>query len=236
MSQFVENTAYSPKLVSVSQMFSTIAGRYDLTNTVLSGGMHHIWKRNLVKMIPKDGSSTILDLCTGTGDLLVPLAKRSGTVCGADFCVPMLEQASPKVDRRTNISIIQADAHKLPFEDGAFDAVTVSFGVRNFKDLEQGLSEIFRILKKNGEIIILEFGQPQNRFFRAFYDFYSAWIMPLIGGILTGNKEAYRYLPSTSKNFPCGQEFCQKLTQIGFKNPKYKLQTFGIAYLYSAEK
>ncbi len=228
-------TQYSPTTTEVKEMFGSIAGRYDITNTVLSFGMHHLWKFRLVRLLAQDNSKKVLDLCTGTGDLLPLLAKRFGDVTGADFCEPMLNVGREKYKGR-GYNFVQADAASLPFEDASFDIVTVSFGVRNFKDLKQGLSEIRRVLTPDGTLLVLEFGQPKNFLFRSFYNFYSKYIIPIIGGIMTGNRSAYTYLPQTSKTFPCGKAFEEILSELNFIKPESQPATFGIAYLYKASK
>jgi len=228
---------YSPSSHPVKEMFGSIAKRYDLTNTALSLGLHHAWKRKLIAMTKGGAHLKVLDLCTGTGDLLPLLERKFGTVVGADFCVPMLKVAGERFNSRgQRFELREADAMSLPFDDRSFDAVTVSFGVRNFKELERGLLEIRRVLKPGGELLILEFGQPQGWFFGSLFKFYSKYIMPIVGGVLTGNKEAYEYLPETSKAFPCNSSFAKILSAQGFKNAMIKPCTFGIAYAYKAEK
>jgi demethylmenaquinone methyltransferase/2-methoxy-6-polyprenyl-1,4-benzoquinol methylase len=209
-------------------MFSSIACRYDLANTVLSMGIHHLWKRSIAQAVPKN--SAVLDLCTGTGDLLPLLKKRAGTVIGADFCFPMLEIAS----KRSKIPLCQADALNLPFTDAQFDAVTVAFGIRNLEDRAKGLSEIYRVLRPGGILLILEFGQPTIPVWSELYIFYSKFIMPLIGSALTGNKFAYEYLPETSKAFPSRELFSAELKESGYTNISYRSFSGGIAYLYTA--
>ncbi|MCO6430447.1 MAG: bifunctional demethylmenaquinone methyltransferase/2-methoxy-6-polyprenyl-1,4-benzoquinol methylase UbiE [Deltaproteobacteria bacterium] len=220
---------------SVREMFSSIAGRYDLANSVLSMGIHHSWRRKLISVVPADPSLSALDLCTGTGDLLPLLMERFGKVTGADFCLPMLEIARQKPSCK-GASIVQADALNLPFADGSFDIVTVAFGVRNFADLDRGLAEIWRVLKPGGSMLILEFGQPKNRLFGWLYNCYCRYLMPLIGGALTGNRAAYQYLPETAKNFPCRQEFIAILERHGFQQCSFQSLTGGIAYCYQARK
>ena len=230
-------TTYSPETVEVQEMFGAIASKYDITNTVLSFGMHHLWKKRLVRMSPQSRDLKGLDLCTGTGDMLPLLSEKLGSVVGADFCEPMLEVGRKKFKAEgRHFDLIQADAHDLPFPDQSFDVVSVSFGVRNFRDLRKGLSEIFRVLKPSGTLLILEFGQPQGFFFGPLYRFYSKYIIPLIGGLLTGSRHAYTYLPEPSKNFPCGPRLCTILNELGFATSSCSPLTFGIAYIYSATK
>jgi demethylmenaquinone methyltransferase/2-methoxy-6-polyprenyl-1,4-benzoquinol methylase len=216
-------------------MFSSIANRYDLGNTVLSMGIHHLWRKTLLDLVALEKGEYALDLCTGTGDLLPGLEKQFPKVTGADFCQPMLELAKVKNPSEKR-HLVQADALNLPFADNTFDLVTVSFGVRNFADLQKGLSEIYRVLKPKGRIIVLEFGQPQVPIFSILYKWYSKNIMPLIGGAVTGNKSAYTYLPETAKNFPCSIDFENELQRAKFFPEVTKPLTFGIAFLYQARK
>ncbi len=230
-------TEYSPASHPVREMFGSIAEKYDITNTALSMGMHHLWKRGLIGMSSGGVSKVALDLCTGTGDLLPRLEKKFGKVVGADFCGPMLKVAAERFNGESKrFELVEADAMALPFPDQTFDTVTVSFGVRNFRDLKVGLIEIKRVLKKEGEVLILEFGQPSGFIFGPLFRFYSKYIIPLIGGALTGNKQAYTYLPETSKNFPCGQQFAEVLTGVGFTTVSVRPCSFGIAYIYKAKK
>lgn len=219
--------------IEVRNMFSSIAKRYDLTNSALSMGIHHLWRRKLVSMLPdmRGKDSVALDLCTGTCDLIKPLSSKYDRVVGADFCLPMLQNGKQK---SLGFSVVQGDGLKLPFQDQSFDLVTVAFGVRNFEILEKGLSQIRRVLKDDGILVVLEFGQPSNRLWAAIYDFYSKHMMPLIGSILTGNRQAYTYLPQTARAFPCGAKFCQILESLGYNNAISRPLSGGIAYIYTA--
>lgn len=221
----------------VQQMFDSIAERYDLGNTFLSFGSHFLWRRIFINLLPDKEKGMALDLCTGTGDLLLPLRTKYEKVIGADFSWKMLlaGKLSEKFKEIGEDCLVQADALALPFESDSFDVVTVAFGVRNFSDRVQGLKEIKRVLKPGGSIAIMEFGQPWLPGFSWMFRFYSKWIMPILGGLLTGNRKAYEYLPSTSLKFPCGKEFAQVLEGLGFKIKKVRSLTFGIAYIYLAE-
>lgn len=228
---------YQTTSKDVQEMFGEIAGRYDLTNTVLSGGVHLFWKKRFVRDIPRDSAKQVLDLCCGTGDLVPILSNRySTTVTGGDFCEPMLEVARKRFAEKKEYVFIQCDALSLPYPENTLDVVTVAFGVRNFEKLEVGLSEIYRVLKPGGIIAILEFGQPRNKLFAALYGWYSRWIMPIIGWMVTGNKAAYEYLPRTAARFPCGEAFKEVLGKVGFKKAQVVPYTFGIAYAYYASK
>lgn len=219
----------------VMRMFASIAKRYDLTNTVLSFGMHFIWRRILVRMLKPQKDWNCIDICSGTGDLLPHIRKRFGQVWGSDFCAPMLDGAKKKFGAEYDDRLIQADALNMPFADQVFDLASVAFGVRNFENLSQGLIEIRRILKKQGYLLVLEFGQPKGAIFGPCFRLYSQVIIPLVGGIITGNFEAYRYLPQTSKDFPSDQAFADVLEQAGYSVQKIRPLTFGVAYAYLAQ-
>lgn len=216
-------------------MFGEIAPRYDLANTALSFGIHRLWRRALLKMLPGPlpAPGRALDLCTGTGDLLPALHGKAAQVIGADFCMPMLKEGARR--HGLNFPLVQADALKLPFADYAFSLITVAFGVRNFENLVDGLREMRRLLTPGGYLLVLEFGQPQGAF-GAIFRFYSRFIMPMIGGLLTGNREAYRYLPETAAKFPCGERFERILADAGYKVIGARALTGGIAYCYCARR
>jgi len=228
--------SYSKTGTDVQRMFSAIAGRYDLANSVLSFGIHHLWRRALIRQIKIAQNNAALDLCTGTADLVKPLSKLFKQVVGADFCAPMLEKGREKLKRWgiKNAQLVQADAMRLPFADKSFDLVTVAFGVRNFENLAQGLNEISRVLKPGGELLVLEFGTPSIPIFSSLYNFYSNRLLPKIGALLSGDGEAYDYLARTSQSFPCRDAFCENLMRAGFKNSSYKPLSLGIAYIYRA--
>lgn len=228
--------AYSGAAADVNAMFGSIAGRYDLTNTVLSFGTHHLWRRTLLGLTPPDPKARALDLCTGTADLVPPLKRRFGPVTGADFCLPMLQVGQRKLAPGARERLVQSDALNLPFADGSFDVVTVAFGVRNFENLEKGLSEIRRVLAPGGRLLVLEFGQPDGAIFGPLFKLYSDHIMPLIGGLLTGNRAAYQYLPRTAGSFPCREAFMQILSDCGYAPKRCRALTFGIAFAYLAER
>lgn len=228
-------SAFTQETTQVQKMFGSIAERYDVTNTVLSGGIHHLWKRHFIASIPMPRGIRVLDLACGTGDLVPLLADKFGdAITGGDFCEPMLAVARKRFGER--FSFQQCDAMKMPFGDASLDLVTVSFGVRNFEDLSKGLQEIYRVLKPGGMVAILEFGQPDGMLFGPLYRWYSKYLMPVIGGLLTGNREAYAYLPQTAAKFPSGDKFLQRLAESGFKECTLRRYTFGIAYGYQGRK
>ncbi len=225
----------------INAMFSSIADRYDITNDILSFGTHRLWRQQLIKFAEIKEGQKILDLCTGTGDLAIALKKKvgkNGEVVGLDFVQKMLERAKEKIDKTPlgDIKLIQADAANLPLPDNYFDCVTVSFGIRNVTDIPRCFAETRRVLNDKGYFVVLEFGQAQAPIFSELYQFYSKYFMPTIGGLLTGNKEAYAYLPRTANAFPCGEKFVAMLKEAGFKNIKCKALFSGLAYIYVAYK
>lgn len=225
------------KASRVREMFDSIAHRYDLGNSVLSFGIHHYWRKRLLALVPDSAQAAALDVCTGTGDLLPALRKKFGKVVGVDFCLPMLVCASRKsAIQMSNATLLQGDGLRLPFAENTFDCITVSFGVRNFANLQQGLAELLRVLKPGGSLLVLEFGQPTLPLFSHLYRWYSVWIMPRIGGLVTGNAAAYTYLPETARVFPCGDQFGGILRSTGFQPKKTLALTGGIAFAYHAEK
>ncbi len=224
----------------VRSMFGSIAGRYDATNTVLSGGMHHLWRRKAVKALALAPDARVLDVCCGTGDLSVALADSLGTdgsVVGTDFCQEMVDEAQLKLSDRTGAALRfdVADAMELPFDDDSFDAATVSFGIRNVVDPRAGLAEMARVVRPGGRVLVLEFGQPEG-LFGAMFRFYSAQLMPRIGGLMTGNREAYEYLPRTSAAFPAGDLFVEQLLgPAGLTPIESEPLLWGLAWLYLGE-
>jgi demethylmenaquinone methyltransferase / 2-methoxy-6-polyprenyl-1,4-benzoquinol methylase len=227
-----------PRSDDVQKIFGSIAARYDLANSVLSFGIHHYWRRALLRLLPAEPSSSgrsadlVLDVCTGTGDLLPLIKHRFGRVIGVDFSRPMLNVGKKKLG--SEYLLAQGDSLQLPFSDQSFGLVTVAFGVRNFEQLEAGLREIRRVLKPNGHLLVLEFGQPRGRIFGALYRFYSKFFMPRIGALLTGNRAAYTYLPATAATFPCREEFTALLERQGFYEARFVALSSGIAYAYCA--
>ncbi len=220
----------------VQAMFDAIAPRYDLLNSLLSGGMHKVWERRLVRCLPDWPEATCLDLCTGTGALVPALAKRFGRVVGVDISAQMLERARRRFAGLQNAEWYEGDAQNLSFGSGEFDVVTVAYGVRNWPDRERGLREIARVLRPGGQVGILEFGQPKNPVWGAAFRVYSRYIIPGIGGAISGHRAAYEYLPKTSATFPCGEEFNAMLVRAGL-TARRTLRIFGgVAYIYIAEK
>lgn len=228
------------KKEQVRRMFNDIAPRYDFLNHFLSMGIDRIWRKKLVRKLKKCGPHTILDVATGTGDLAIAALKTGAEkITGVDISAEMLEVGkkkliAAKLDDR--IELIEGDSEALPFESNTFDACMVAFGVRNFGDLEQGLREMARVIKPGGPVFILEFSKPRNFPFRQLYNFYFNYILPFFGRIVSGNRQAYRYLPDSVLVFPDGADFLEKLKRCGFINVKQHRLSLGIATIYSGDK
>jgi demethylmenaquinone methyltransferase / 2-methoxy-6-polyprenyl-1,4-benzoquinol methylase len=220
----------------VRRMFSSIATRYDVTNEVLSLGIHRLWRRTAVGLSGAKEGSRVLDCATGTGDLALAFKRKvgaSGQVVGTDFCPEMLRSAPAKAAEAGLVVDFQvADAMALPFADASFDVASIAFGIRNVDDPVKCLKEMARVVKPGGRVVVLEFGQPQG-LFGALFRFYARVVMPAIGGLLTGNRAAYEYLPRTAAAFPSGEQFLALMDQAGaFQERVAHPLTFGTSYVY----
>ncbi len=228
------------KKAQVAQMFDNISEKYDFLNHFLSMGIDVGWRKKVVKIIGKQNPDSILDIATGTGDLAIMLSELNATkIVGLDLSEGMLAVGKEKITAKkldNLISMIQGDSENLPFNDNHFDAITVAFGVRNFENLDKGLSEILRVLKPNGKLVILEFSKPKGLIMRPLYGFYSNYILPLLGKLISKDKSAYTYLPESVAAFPYGQAFNKILKKIGFKAIDNQPVSFGIATIYTANK
>lgn len=218
-------------------MFGEVAPRYDLLNTVLSLGIHHLWRRKLVRWSGVKEGDRVLDCATGTGDLAFEFERKlngTGQVIGTDFCEPMLVHARAKgvqAGSRTHFDV--ADVTQLPFEGSTFDIATISFGIRNVNDPQRGLSELGRVVRSGGSVLVLEFGQPQLPVFSGIYRFYSTHVLPKIGGLISGQQKAYDYLQKSSAHFPCREDFLKMAESTGqFSKLEYRPVSGGIAYIY----
>jgi demethylmenaquinone methyltransferase/2-methoxy-6-polyprenyl-1,4-benzoquinol methylase len=215
-------------------MFATIAGRYDLLNHLLSLNIDKKWRRLVVnrvrtKILARE--SLILDVACGTGDLSLMLFEIDGArVVGTDFCRPMLSIAAGKVPAA--VKLIEGDALSLPFKDGTFDAVTIAFGLRNLAGVETGLKELCRILKPNGWVAVLEFSRPSNALLRPVFGLYFRKILPLLGGVISGSRGAYSYLPASVSRFPDQQQLGSLMEQAGLDEVSFENLSGGIAALH----
>lgn len=230
-----------PDPVAVNSMFARIARRYDVANRLLSGGIDIHWRRRLVQAVRGGKHHAILDLATGSGDVAFALSRglpACEQVVGMDFCQPMLDEAEIKKAERggfPNVSFRQGDGLKLPLADDCFDVVTIAFGLRNMADRAKALSEMRRVLRPGGRLLVLEFSQPY-RWFRPFYGFYLRRILPLIAGSLTGDRAAYVYLNDTIESFPDHRALGQEITRVGFSDLVVQRLTFGIVALHQATR
>ena len=227
---------------NVGSMFDRIAPRYDLLNRLLSGRRDVAWRKKLATQIEKDKPLKVLDLATGTGDLLFTImnARRNITQgIGMDISPQMLERGIQKLEKKNYFEKVifqSGDAHKIPLESESVDVVTIAFGIRNVEDYEKGLKEIYRVLKIGGKVLVLEFSMPPEGLFRTLYTWYFRKILPKIGSFISGDKEAYLYLNKTVETFPYGQEFCKKLEDSSFRRVEATSLNFGIATIYKGEK
>ncbi len=225
----------------VRGMFGRVAPRYDLLNHLLSFNFDRSWRarttRKLRAILHRPGFRA-LDLCCGTGDLLIALEREAGkALLGADFCHPMLVEARRKAAKcGRNPNVVEADALVLPFPDASLDLVTSAFGFRNLSNYEKGLAEIRRVLRPGGVAAILEFSQPQGRLFGAFYRLYSARVLPAVGRLISGDPSAYTYLPESVRKFPAASDLASAMRCSGFSNVEYELMTGGIVALHTGER
>ncbi|MBY8962763.1 bifunctional demethylmenaquinone methyltransferase/2-methoxy-6-polyprenyl-1,4-benzoquinol methylase UbiE [Flavobacterium sp. D11R37] len=228
------------KKEQVAQMFDTISENYDGLNRVISFGIDVKWRKKVLKMVADTKPKTILDIATGTGDLAILMTATSATeIVGADISAGMLDVGRKKISERkldSKIKMVLADSENLPFEDNYFDAITVAFGVRNFENLEKGLSEILRVLRPGGIFVILETSVPTRFPYKQGYRFYSKFILPVIGRLFSKDKSAYAYLSESASVFPYGEALNNILRKIGFIEVKDLPQTMGVATIYSASK
>ncbi|AHZ83838.1 bifunctional demethylmenaquinone methyltransferase/2-methoxy-6-polyprenyl-1,4-benzoquinol methylase UbiE [Bdellovibrio bacteriovorus] len=227
---------HSPNPEIIRNMFSKVAANYDKGNNVLSMGIHHLWRKKLVKYSGAKAGDQVLDCATGTGDLAIEFKKTVGTgaVTGTDFCAEMLIPAPGKAkERGLDITFEQADVTQLQYADNSFDVCSISFGIRNVGDPVKALKEMARVTRPGGKVMVLEFGQVNIPVFGALYNFYSQNILPKIGGIVTGQKEAYEYLQKSSAAFPCREGFLDLMKESGaYSKMEYITLTGGIAYIY----
>ena len=238
------------KKKQVTQMFDTISGTYDRLNRVISLGIDIKWRKKVVDIIIATNPKRILDVATGTADLAIAIAKKKqaqnttenkekNQVIGLDISTGMLEMGKQKVTQEhleQTVTLEVGDAENIPYPDNYFDAITVSFGVRNFENLDKGLSEIYRVLQPNGIFVILETAVPSKFPFKQGYQLYSKVVLPVVGKIFSKDKKAYSYLSQSASAFPCGEKMNTILQNNQFKDVKDMPQTMGVASIYVARK
>jgi len=228
------------KKVQVKEMFDNISGSYDLLNHLLSFNIDSIWRKNAIRRLAEFRPSTVLDIAAGTADFAIAAGKiHPHRIIGIDISEKMLKVGEKKIQKKGLSSIIKlqrADSEKMPFANNTFDAAIVGFGVRNFENLNLGLSETFRVLNPGGTFVVLEFSLPKRLFFRHLYFFYLTVILPLIGRVVSNDSRAYSYLPESVREFPCGEDFIALLKKAGFTGCEFFEQTFGIATIYLCHK
>ena len=227
-----------PDSNDVNSMFARIAGRYDLANHLLSGGVDHWWRQRLVRAVHDAGARTVLDLATGSGDVAFALADGlpAARVTGMDFCQPMLDEAVKKragSPRWATIEFRQGDGMALPLPDASFDALTISFGLRNMADRHQALREMHRVLRPGGRLFVLEFSQPVS-WFRPVYFAYLKFVLPAAAGVVTGDRLAYEYLCGSIEQFPDREEMSAEVRRAGFAAVSATPLTLGIVALHEA--
>ena len=239
MKQVTPYNTEAGKKKEVEEMFDNIAPKYDLLNHVLSMKIDVLWRNTLVKWMNADQPKEVLDVATGTGDLAIAVQKGTGAkVVGLDLSQQMLNVGIDKIKKiklNDQIEMVKGDAENLQFESNKFDAVSVAFGVRNFENLEKGLSELKRVVKENKSVYILEFSKVEG-FLRPFYMFYFKNILPQIGRLISKDNRAYTYLPDSVNAFPFGEKMKNILLEVGFKTVEYKKLSLGIATIYKATK
>src|SRR3989338_1947994 len=227
----------SPDATKIKSMFNAISHRYDRANTILSGGIHHLWRKKVVAWSGASQGMNILDCATGTCDLAIAFKKAVESewkVIGTDFSSAMLALATEKASRKgMTIPFEEADVLKLQYPENSFDITSIAFGIRNVADPIKGLSELARVTRPGGCVMVLEFGQPTFPIWKECYQFYSKYLLPKLGGLITGKRDAYEYLHNSSEYFPCREKFV-KLMQATtmFSSVEYRSLTGGVAWMY----
>ncbi|CAM3338867.1 bifunctional demethylmenaquinone methyltransferase/2-methoxy-6-polyprenyl-1,4-benzoquinol methylase UbiE [Aquirufa ecclesiirivi] len=228
------------KKEQVAEMFNSISPKYDFLNHLLSGGIDIIWRKKAINLLKNKGIKSLLDIATGTGDFAIEALKiQPEKIIGVDISQGMLDFGIEKIKKlglQDKIHLQLGDSEKLPFSDQSFDAITVSFGVRNYENLEKGLTDMLRVLKPGGYCLILEFSNPRKFPMKQLYAFYSKFILPLLGKIISKDPAAYTYLPESVQAFPDGQNFLDIFQQVGYKNTQWIPMTGGICSIYLGQK
>tara|TARA_B100000925_G_C21883707_1_gene419658 strand:+ start:159 stop:875 length:717 start_codon:yes stop_codon:yes gene_type:complete len=230
----------STKKGQITSMFNSISGEYDFLNKIMTFGIDEVWRTKIYKIAKESNPKIILDLATGTADIAIELANiQNAKIIGVDISKKMLDVGSKKIlkkNLKSKIHLQLGDAENIDYPDKYFDVVTIGFGVRNFENLKVGLKEAFRVLKKNGKIIILETSVPKNLIIRFFYKIFVRVFVTTLGKLFSKDKSAYNYLQKSAEKFPHGSNFVSILEAIGFKNSIVESQMFGATSIYTAEK
>lgn len=228
------------KKTQVAQMFNSIAGKYDFLNHFLSAGIDIYWRKKAIGLLQKSAPKQILDIATGTGDFAIEALKvNPDKITGIDISEGMLGVGREKLQKKgltSKIELLSGDSENLQFGADSFDAVTAAFGVRNFENLEKGLSEMNRVLKPGGRVVILEFSKPTAFPMKQGYNFYFKNILPVFGKLISKDQSAYTYLPESVQAFPDGKAFLAILEKVGFKEAQWQSLTFGICSIYTGIK
>ena len=228
------------KKAQVAEMFNNISQRYDLLNHILSMGIDILWRRKAINLLQEVKPNRVLDVATGTGDFAIEaLRLKPAKITGIDISRGMLDMGKIKMKDKgydSKIEMLLGDSENLPFNDNMFDAITVGFGVRNFENLEKGITEMYRVLSEKGKIAILEFSKPRKFPIKQFYNFYFLNVLPAIGKLISKDPRAYTYLPESVKAFPDGEDFVSIMQKCGYKEVKQIPLTFGIASIYIGKK
>ena len=231
-----------PKKENIEKMFDAVAPTYDSLNHIMSLGVDRAWRRKAVREIIGGGAKDVLDVACGTGDSAIAIAKalpEGGSVTGIDISDGMMALVADKAASAgvgDKITLRKEDGEATSFADGSFDCVTCSFGIRNFEHKDKGLKEFRRVLRDGGSVVILELSVPQNRILRWFYDIYFLHILPRIGGAVSGEKAAYRYLPASVHNFPAPEAFMKMLSEAGFSSVRCRTLSLGLCRLFVGRK
>lgn len=231
-----------PKKEKIQEMFDSVAPSYDRLNHIMSLGIDRIWRRKALREIVDGSQQRILDVACGTGDSSIAIAKAAGSgtrVTGVDISEGMMSLVMRKASHEgvhDRIKLLKADAEALPFPDGNFHRVTCAFGIRNFEHKDIALQEFLRVLAPGGKAVILELSLPDNKRLRKLYDLYFMHILPFVGGLISGNKEAYKYLPASVHAFPAPPVFCNMMRDAGFSNVHFRTFTLGLCRLYIGER
>ena len=231
-----DNSKNESKKIQIKNMFNDISSRYDQINKMMTLNMDKNWRNIVYKLSMQNGPSKIIDIATGTGDIALCFANDNVQVVGVDNASMMLDLANKKSMGLSNIRFQLEDAENMSFDDNTFDVATIGFGVRNFENLERGLSEIKRVLRPGKKLIILETAVPSFFIFRFGYFLYTKLIVPVLGRMIAKNQQAYQYLSTSAEHFPHGKEFKMILEKAGFENIQIKYLSLGIVNIYSASK